>query len=161
MTSRRQREEWTAVVRGHATDLGGRVAGVARRYWTPAVRRRARVAAWVVFGCLVVPTAICAVMATWYTWRAHHLGGVPVKHRAVRWEGQPVYRSNGGDDAIVPKTAITEDQLRAWEENDPEATRWARRGAASTPTFFLAVLLVRWLTRPPPSGEPAVRPRVV
>jgi hypothetical protein len=146
MTSRQQRDEVAEFLRRRAAGLRGRVAGRARRLWTPAVRRRARVAAWVAVAALLAPCVACSVLMVWYSQRAHHLSGVPIKHFAERQDGQPGYRLSGRPTADRPRVPITEDQFRAWDENSAESRRWAGRAAAFFPAAVLAVLLVGRLT---------------
>jgi hypothetical protein len=149
----RPRDEWTDFVRQQAAGLRGRFV---RRFWGPTVRRRVRAAMWLALGGLVAAWIGCTGAALWYSLRAHHLSGVPVKHRPVRWEGQPSYQPLGAGAEDRPRVPITEEQFRAWDENQDESRRWGRRSAAllfPTAALFVLLALRAKLTAPAPVGS--------
>jgi hypothetical protein len=149
----RPRDEWTAFVRRQTGRLQGHLV---RRFWGPIERRRVRAAMWLALGALVAAWIGCTGAALWYSLRAHHLSGVPVKHRPVRWEGQPSYQPLGAGAEDRPRVSITEDQFRAWEENQDASRHWGRRSAAlliPTAALFVLLALRAKLTAPAPVGS--------
>jgi hypothetical protein len=118
------------------------------------VRSRFRVGMWITFGTLVAACFSCVAGAFGYEWRKHSLAGVPWNHFAVRLAGQPVYVPKGGGPlAARPQVPMTEEQFRAWEENEAMGRSWAR-AAAVFGAAWMALLFYLKVARPTPTGPP-------
>jgi hypothetical protein len=150
------RDEWAAFARGRAAELRG---GLDHRLRAATVRRL-RAGMWVALVALAAALFGSFGAAVWYSLRAHHLSGVPVKHTPVRSDGAPGYRLPGGPGGAPVIVPITEEQFRAWQENQDVSRAWGRRAAAYflLPTAALFVLLAA-LGRRPASPSPVATPR--
>jgi hypothetical protein len=151
-----QRDEWAAFARGRAAELRG---GLDLRLRAATVRR-VRAGMWVALAALAAALFGSFGAAVWYSVRAHHLSGVPVKHTPVRSDGTPAYRlpeGPAGSPVVVP---ISEEQFRVWQENQDASRAWGRRAVAYFlfPTAALFVLLAaRGRRRASPSPVPTAR----